>query len=58
MSSQQHPPVHHQQLAPVHTVQPQTLSQQEFPDVPGSESMQFMERMMTNIRRMSHGQAV
>jgi hypothetical protein len=25
---------------------------QEFPDVPGSESMEFMERMMANLRRV------
>lgn len=29
---------------------------QEFADVPGSESMELVERMMHNIRRMSHGQ--
>lgn len=34
-----------------------SLPQQEFADVPGSESMQFVERMMHNIRRMSHGQS-
>ena len=27
-------------------------SPQEFPDVPGSESMEFMERMMANLRRV------
>jgi hypothetical protein len=26
---------------------------QEFPDVPGSESMEFMEKMMANLRRVS-----
>lgn len=25
---------------------------QEFPDVPGSESMEFMEKMMANLRRV------
>lgn len=25
---------------------------QEFPDVPGSESMEFMEAMMANLRRV------
>lgn len=27
---------------------------QEFPDVPGSESMEFMEKMMANLRKVSH----
>lgn len=28
---------------------------QEFPDVPGSESMEFMEKMMANLRRVVQG---
>jgi hypothetical protein len=28
---------------------------QEFPDVPGTESMEFMERMMANLRRVAGG---
>ena len=32
--------------------EPMPLGTQEFPDVPGGESMEFMEKMMANLRRV------
>lgn len=29
------------------------VGMQDFPDVPGSESMEFMEKMMANLRKLS-----
>lgn len=40
--------------APLSQVEVELAGTQEFPDVPGSESMEFMEKMMANLRRVSH----
>ena len=32
----------------------ESVGTQDFPDVPGSESMEFMEKMMANLRKLSN----
>ncbi|KAG6314381.1 hypothetical protein E4U44_001875 [Claviceps purpurea] len=52
LSTRAEPPFFGAQISDPQTI-PATATLQEFADVPGSESMQFMDRMIQNLRRAS-----